>query len=521
MKANWCVIFGIFFGLVLWSLVDIQSVHAGWSGSYQCGHVSCTGTICSSNGVTGCIEGNSCDSNRGTCTCNSTGSCGGTGASGYCSADCNSYCTDFRGCKLSCSCCGSGACVNGSGACYTSGSDCVKDGWNGCASCWNYCDRCPDDASYCAGSTYTGNCGTTCNGTKSCAVPTPTPTSAPTCYPCSRCSANADKQGYMASWMDVNASCTALNRCSASTYVCDGTCGSATTYGSWGTCSAACNGTQTRRIYNQCGSFMGNDSRDCNVNCITPTPTPTPTPRPTPTPVPGTIRARAIVVDAAKTSCTDIRASATGIPKIHQFTRSSESQPAPQTQSGTNYVTFAGLIPGSYTIDTTAPPSYIFARACWTDSVSGSPGETISHTLTAADTVTWDLGYTSGMAWSQAQGGDVYASATLQSYVPAGAVPRAFILNGAGGYPGVATYGQNYKFDSSGATHGETWISSKNWLVADTDFYQLLYGQFGGTPATVDYVNPASPVSQPASRVTPYYVPDLYITTPLSSPPSS
>jgi hypothetical protein len=262
---------------------------------------------------------------------------------------------------------------------------------------------------------------------------------------------------------------------------------------------------------------MGNDTRDCNVNCITPTPagptptrTPTPTPRPTPTPVPGTIRARAMVVDAAKTSCTDIRASATGIPKIHQFTRSSESQPAPQTQSGTNYVTFAGLIPGSYTIDTTAPPSYIFARACWTDSVSGSSGETISHTLTADDTVTWDLGYTSGMAWSQAQGGDVYASATLQSYVPAGAVPRAFILNGAGGYPGVATYGQNYTFDSSGATHGETWVSSKNWLVADTapatDFYQLLYRQFGGTPATVDYVNPASPVSQPASRTTPYYV---------------
>jgi hypothetical protein len=32
------------------------------------------------------------------------------------------------------------------------------------------------------------------------------------------------------------------------------------------------------------------------------------------------------------------------------------------------------------------------------------------------DTLTWDLGYTLGTAWSQVQGGDVYASAALQSH---------------------------------------------------------------------------------------------------------
>jgi hypothetical protein len=124
--------------------------------------------------------------------------------------------------------------------------------------------------------------------------------------------------------------------------------------------------------------------------------------------------------------------------------------------------------------------------------------------------VTWDLGYTLGVAWSQVQGGNVYAGATLQSFVPVGAAPRAFILDGAGGYPGVATYGQSYNFDSSNLTKGQTWVSSKNWLVNDTassiDYYQLLSRQFGGTPASVDYANPISPITQPASRATPYYV---------------
>jgi hypothetical protein len=88
--------------------------------------------------------------------------------------------------------------------------------------------------------------------------------------------------------------------------------------------------------------------------------------------------------------------------------------------------------------------------------------------LNSNDTLTWDLGYTLGAPWSQVQGGDVYASGTLLSYVPVLASPRAFILDGAGGYPGIATYGQSVNFDSSGLTHGQTWVSSTNWLVNDT-----------------------------------------------------
>jgi len=228
---------------------------------------------------------------------------------------------------------------------------------------------------------------------------------------------------------------------------------------------------------------------------------------------PGIIQARAMVVTKPNTSCDDVKNSTTTLTGTvtHQFTLSSASQPT-QVQSGNSYTVFNNVIPGSYTIDSQVPAQYVLARACWTSVLdTPSSGESKSHELTPADTLTWDLGYTSGVAWSQAQGGDVYASATLRSYVPSLTSPRAFILNGVGGYPGVATYGGNCNFDSSSATcGGKTWVSSKNWLVHDTasgiDYYQLLYRQFGGTPTTVDYINPTSPIAKPPSRATPYYV---------------
>jgi hypothetical protein len=137
----------------------------------------------------------------------------------------------------------------------------------------------------------------------------------------------------------------------------------------------------------------------------------------------------------------------------------------------------------------------------------------MSAIVNNSETLSWDLGYTLGVAWSQAQGGDVYASGTLQSYVPVGTTPRAFIVNGAGGYPGVATYGQTYDFDA-GTGNGSTYVSSKNWLVKDTspdtDFYQLMYRQFGGAPVTVDYINPISPITQPPYKPDPNN-PDIYI----------
>ena len=199
-------------------------------------------------------------------------------------------------------------------------------------------------------------------------------------------------------------------------------------------------------------------------------------------PIPtGTIQARAVQVDPRNTSCATIRAGGTGgIPGTwFQFTPSSPEHPPDrpaQIQSGSSYVVFSDLLAATlglqYGIMSSPPPGYVLARTCWADASASTTGETSYATLYTLHTLTWDVGFTRGTPWAQAQGGDVYASATLQSDVPVSPPlppPRAFILDGTtGGYPGIATYGQDYNFDSSWLTHGETWVSSKKWLVNDT-----------------------------------------------------
>jgi hypothetical protein len=185
--------------------------------------------------------------------------------------------------------------------------------------------------------------------------------------------------------------------------------------------------------------------------------------------MPGTIRVRAVQVSATDT-CAEIRASTSGIDGTwHQFTPSSASTPAPPQQHGSAYVTFDNLLSGDYGVNPVAPPEYQKLDYCWIEAVSGQTGETMWATLPPGDTLTWDIGYTRGVAWSQTQGGDVYASGALKSYVPAPHPPQVFILDGTtGGYPGVATYGQTYDFDSDSTGKGEFWVSGKKWLVNDT-----------------------------------------------------
>ncbi len=226
----------------------------------------------------------------------------------------------------------------------------------------------------------------------------------------------------------------------------------------------------------------------------------------------GTIQARAVTVDPTDTSCAAIRAGGSGgiDNTSFQFTPSSESHPAVKNQSGSSYVVFNNLTTGDYGIDPSPPPGYVLARSCWADEPGGTTGETSYATLDPLHTLTWDVGYTQGSPWSQVQGGDVYASGMLQSYVavaPPLPPPRAFILDDpASGYPGVATYGMDYNFDSSAMTHGQTWVSSKNWLVHDTvpvtDYYQVLYQQFGSPAATAGNTTLSSRL---AGSTTPYY----------------
>jgi len=228
-----------------------------------------------------------------------------------------------------------------------------------------------------------------------------------------------------------------------------------------------------------------------------------------------------VQVDPLDTSCTAIRAVAITDGQIngttHQFTPSSASQPTAQVQAGANYVDFNNVQAGSYTVDP-APPTadWAYVRACSTNLDNGTNGEGLSRSLPAGAVLRWDIGYTLGTAWVQAQGGDVYSSGAIRSYIPSVA-PRVFIRDGTGGYPGVLTYGTSVDLDSDPFEPGTDLVSTDNWQVntsrASVNYYDYFYRRFGApTTATTDapFDNLAA-VSQPASNCTestcaPYYV---------------
>ena len=228
-----------------------------------------------------------------------------------------------------------------------------------------------------------------------------------------------------------------------------------------------------------CQYWCSNDET-CGTGCSGPGPGPGPTntpnpgpgatntpgPAPTSTSVPlGTIQARAVRVSVSDTSCATIRAVPTTGGDIngttHQFTPSSASQPAAQVQVGAQYTAFSGVITGSYTLDPNPPTAdWAYVRPCWTNMTTGAAGEGLSGTLAANQTLRWDIGYTLGTAWVQTKEGDVYSSGTIRSSIPS-VSPRVFITDGAGGYPGVMSYGTTYDFDSDPFSEGATFNKSQ------------------------------------------------------------
>ena len=260
---------------------------------------------------------------------------------------------------------------------------------------------------------------------------------------------------------------------------------SPTTWGPWSSCFGS-PAVKTRQ--NQCGDWE-------TTNCT------------------GTIQARAVIIDAGA-SCAGVQSSTLGVPSAtHQFSAGSASQPAAQVQSGASYVSFNGIVGGNYTTVPTVPADYILNKVCWQKSLnSPASGEGLSTTLsisTESDTLTWNLGYTVGTPWVQTQEGSVFAGSTLRSYIPGGATPRTFILDGAGGYAGAAIYGTSYDFDSQSSSLGAGYISSSNWLVNETfsgvNYYELFWRRLGGG-TTADSFADLGAVAKPASRTTPYYV---------------
>ncbi len=205
----------------------------------------------------------------------------------------------------------------------------------------------------------------------------------------------------------------------------------------WSACSTSC-GPGTQTITNACGTQQ---SRSCQVNdpnvwggwsaCTGSPATHTRTNACGTAQTQnctGVINARAMVIPDTNISCTAVTGSATGVPGTTMgFTAGSASSPARQPQSGSAYVSFAGIVGGMYTLAPLVSGGYYPQIACWKKAVNTpASGTGLSQTLsepTNADTLTWDVGYTRGASWTQVVGGDAYAA--LVSSLPKNVLPAA------------------------------------------------------------------------------------------------
>jgi len=220
-------------------------------------------------------------------------------------------------------------------------------------------------------------------------------------------------------------------------------------------------------------------------------------------------------VTPGNTTCPAVSASTDGIDGTILTLVSSVPQPfdPQQTQSGASFVTWSNIQSGSsvsYTLNPTPPdPNLIIVQSC----INGA-SSALTTVLNPGQTIDWELGYTLGNVWYQAEGGDVYGASTIRSYIPASTSPQEYVLDGlpaASGYPGVVTYGVSADFDSDVASTGNGFVSSRDWLVNETyptvDYYEVFYRRFGAPTANDNGLFPSlSAVAKPASRITPYYI---------------
>lgn len=233
----------------------------------------------------------------------------------------------------------------------------------------------------------------------------------------------------------------------------------------------------------------------------------------------GILQARAVTMATIPVTCDDIKAAT---PSTTMRSGTSFNlllgavSKGTRTQSGSTYVSWS-LQPDTYRLVPLGVGTSSI-RACLTDD-TGSHFGSLAAAVASNKTSTFDVAYGPPPAWFQAQGGDVYAGSSISSLTPLTASPRRFLLNGAGGYPGIVTYGgspTDYDFTSEEGTKGEGYVSyvsaaQKNWLANDTygsrDLYNYFYSKLGN-PTTADFTNLTDPLPMPAydPGKTVYYV---------------
>ncbi len=218
---------------------------------------------------------------------------------------------------------------------------------------------------------------------------------------------------------------------------------------------------------------------------------------------------RASVIPNTANTCADVTSSTNYTPVGVQLFPDGTSK---TTASDGTYASarWANSNPGTKSFVDTPPTGYILTLACYNTTSQPAYASGYTATLPTGETLTWQLGYTAGVGWFQAQGGDVYAASTLRSYIPVGAVGgRYFVGNGStGGMPGVVTFGATYDFDNT-AANGAGYVSTKNWLVNEsqsaTDFYSVMYHRLG-SPTVADFSGDTTLNAKLTSKADPYYV---------------
>lgn len=291
--------------------------------------------------------------------------------------------------------------------------------------------------------------------------------------------------------------CLAISSCSNTNNDCHPV---TETCGGWLDCEAIYPGQGLVSHLNNC-NFV-----DCGPPCAGPTSTPVAGPSNTPTPIPTSyIRARAVTLATVPMTCNEITSSTNWRDSTIFDLTSGTGSLGEQVQTGSSYVGW-NVDSGTYNIFSDDDGSSI--RSCLTDSLGTHFGD-LSVNIPAGTTATFDLAYGPAGGWFQAQNGEVYSGNTIRSFVGVSAVTRYFNLNNAS----LVTYGNSaadgYDFSSALDSQGANLVSSTNWLANDTfttrDFYAYYYTKFG-SPTLADYENLTTPLDQPASRATPYYV---------------
>lgn len=345
------------------------------------------------------------------------------------------------------------------------------------------CQCCWDDGCYlnCPGTNPTGNPGPDPTDPPPPPGATPTDTPTPTIPP----------------------SCQNMYYCNTTTYTCQLTSSQYSTTSPYPICGSAtptCAQNLASFLPGQTSGICYTSQFACQMGCIAP---------------PGTVRMRARVVPTGTNTC-PLSGSSYASVNVQLFPDgTSKTTSSDGTYTG---ATWPSSNPGTKSFVDTPPSGYILALACYNTTSQPTDSSGYTASLLTGETLTWELGYTAGVGWFQAQGGDVYAASTLRSYIPSAATGgRYFVGNGStGGMPGVVTFGSTFDFDNTSA-NGSGYVSTKNWLANEThlstDYYSVMYHRFG-SPTTADFSGDTTLNAKLTSKADPYYVDgDLTIDT--------